>query len=97
MRAAAGQIDDEITGLGRHGNAGVGVVEADRGRRHAALLQRRAELAPDRGLLSGHALDGEEAHEAVSGGMGVDGHDRYLEELAEAGSILRDGSSRNSE
>jgi len=73
-RAAAGQIDDEVAGLGRHRDAGIGVVESDGGRRHAALLQRRPEFASDRFFLSGHALDGEEAHEAVSGGFGVDGH-----------------------
>ena len=77
-RAAAGQIDNEVAGLGRHGNARVGVVEADRVRRHAAFLQRRGELAPDRRLLSGHALDGEEAHEAVGGGLSVDRHDLSL-------------------
>ena len=80
-RAAAGQIDDEVAGLGRHGNAGVGVVEADRLTRHAAFPQRRAELAPDRRLLSGDALDGEEAHEAVGGGFGVDGHGEFLTRL----------------
>jgi len=54
-RAAAGQIDDEVAGLRRHGNARVRVVEADRFRRHTAFLQHCCELAPDRGLLSGHA------------------------------------------
>jgi hypothetical protein len=73
------QIDDEIAGLCRHGNACVGVVEADRARRHATFLQRRAELASDRGLLSGHSLDSEEAHEAVGGGFDVDGHDDPLD------------------
>jgi hypothetical protein len=74
-RAAAGQIDDEVAGLGRHRDAGIGVVEPDGGRRHAVLLQRRPEFASDRALLSGHALDGEEAHETVSGGFCVDRHD----------------------
>jgi hypothetical protein len=79
-RAAAGQIDNEVAGLRRHGNARVGVVEADRVRRHAAFFQRRHELAPYRCLLSGHALDGEEAHEAVSGGLRVDRHDGSFDE-----------------
>ncbi|MHC2320910.1 hypothetical protein ACVIHC_007956 [Bradyrhizobium diazoefficiens] len=74
QRAAAGQVDDEVAGLGRHRNAGVGVVEPDRLRRHAALLQRGGELPPDCRLLSGDALDGEEAHEAIGGGFGVDRH-----------------------
>lgn len=73
--AAAGQVDDEVAGLGRHRNAGIGVVEPDRFRRHAALLQRSRELTPDRGLLSGDALDGEKAQEAVGGGFGVDRHE----------------------
>ena len=45
-RAAAGQIDDEVAGLGRHGNAGVGVVEADRLRRHAASFSAAASSRP---------------------------------------------------
>jgi hypothetical protein len=45
----------------------------------AAFLQRGAELASDCGLLSGHSLDGEEAHEAVGGGFDVDGHDDPLD------------------
>jgi len=57
----------------------IGDVEADRGRRHATFLQRRAELASYRGLLSGHPLDSEKAHEAVGGGFGVDGHDDPLD------------------
>jgi len=79
-RAAAGQVDNEVAGLRRHGNAGVGVVEADRVRRHTAFLERRGKLAPDRGLLSGHAFDGEEAHEAVGGGFGVDRHDESFDQ-----------------
>jgi hypothetical protein len=76
--APAGQIDNEIAGLRRHGNACIGVVEADRGRRHATFLQRRAELASYRCLFSGHSLDSEEAHEAVGGSFYVDGHDDPL-------------------
>jgi hypothetical protein len=72
--ASAGQIDNEVPGLRRHGNACVGVVKADRGRRHATFLQRRAEFASYRGLLSGHPLDSEEAHETIGGGFDVDGH-----------------------
>ncbi len=87
-RAAPGQIDNEVAGLRRHGNACVRVVQADRVRRHAAFLQRRGKLAPNRCLLSGHALDGEEAHDAVSGGLSVDRHDESFDE-AELVSILR--------
>jgi hypothetical protein len=43
-------------------------------------LERRGELAPYRCLLSGHAFDGEEAHEAVGGGLSVDRHDWPLDE-----------------
>ena len=78
MAPLARQIDDQVAGLGRHGNARVGVVEPDRISRHADFLQRRAELPPDRRLLAGDALDGEEAHEAVGGGFDVDGHDDSL-------------------
>ena len=78
QRAAAGKVDDEVAGLGRHGNAGVGVVEPDRLGRHAALLQRGRELTPDRRLLSGDALDREEAHEAIGGGFGIDRHEMVL-------------------
>ncbi len=92
--APAGQIDNEIAGLCRHGNARIGVVEADRCRRHATFLQRRAELAPYRGLLSGHSLDSEEAHEAIGGGFDVDGHDDPLMWLAELVSIVRDALLR---
>jgi len=77
--APAGQIDNEIAGLCRHGNACVGVVEADRGRRHATFLQRRTEFASYCCLLSGHSLDSEEAHETVGGGFDVDGHDDPLD------------------
>ena len=77
-RATPRQIDNEVAGLRRHRNACVRVVQADRIRRHAALLQRRGKLAPNRGLLSGHALDGEEAHEAVGGGLSVNRHDESL-------------------
>ena len=77
-RAAAGQIDDEVAGFGRHGNARVGVVEPDRVTGHANVLQRRAKIAADRGFFSGHALDGEEAHEAVGGGFDIDGHAGFL-------------------
>jgi hypothetical protein len=73
--AAARQIDNEVAGFGRHRNACVRVVEADCVRRHAAFFQRSGELAPYRCLLSGHALDSEEAHEAVSGGLSVNRHD----------------------
>ena len=76
--ATARQIDDEVAGFGRHGNACVRVVEADGVRRHAAFFQRRGELAPDRCLLSGHTLDSEEAHEAGGGGLSVDRHDLSL-------------------
>ena len=79
-RATAGQVYNEVAGFRWHGNAGVGVVEADRVIRHAAFSQRRGELAPDRRLLSGHALDGEEAHKAVSGGFDVDRHGEFLDE-----------------
>ena len=72
--AAAGQVDDEIAGLGRDRNARVGVVEADRARRHTHFFQRDREFAPDRGFLAGHALDGEKAHQAGEGGGVVDGH-----------------------
>ena len=77
-RAAAGQVDNEVAGLRRHGNACIGVVEADRVRRHSAFLQHRGKLAPYRCLLSSHALDSEEAHEAVGGGLSVDRHDLSL-------------------
>src|SRR6476661_6763498 len=76
--AAAEQVDNEIAGLRRHGNACIGVVEADRVRRHSAFLQHRGKLAPYRCLLSSHALDSEEAHEAVGGGLSVDRHDLSL-------------------
>ena len=83
-RAATGQIDDEIAGLGRHGNARIGIVEPDRIGGHAGFLQRRGKLAPDRRFLSGDALDGEEAHETVGGSGGVDGHQGILD-LAHGG------------
>src|SRR5260221_712456 len=43
-RAAAGQIDDEVAGLGRHGDPRICVVEADRTCRHTAFLPRRKDL-----------------------------------------------------
>jgi hypothetical protein len=93
--AAPGQIDNEVAGFRRHGNACIRVVEADRVRRHAAFFQRRGELAPYRRLLSGHALDSEEAHEAVSGGFDVDGHDDPLDRgITEPVSIVRDAPLR---
>jgi hypothetical protein len=49
-RAAAGQVHDEVAGLGRQRDARVGVVEIDRARRHADLFERGGDLAPDRGL-----------------------------------------------
>ena len=79
-RAAARQIDNEVAGLRRHGNARVGVVEADGVRRHAAFFKCRGQFAPYRGLLSGHALHGEEAHEAISGGFDVDRHNKSFDE-----------------
>jgi hypothetical protein len=36
------------------------------------LSFKACDLTPDRRLLSGHALDSEEAHEAVGGGLDVD-------------------------
>src|SRR5262249_30530521 len=75
QRAAAGKIDDQVAGLGRQGNARVGIVEADRLSRHAAVLQRGGELAADRGLLSGHALDAEGAEKTIGGGLRIDRHD----------------------
>ena len=96
-RAAAGKIDNEVAGLRRHRNAGVGVVEADRVRRHAAFFQCRGEFAPYRGLLSGHALDGEEAHEAVSGGFDVDRHEGSFDERTcehPSGCLASQGSSK---
>ena len=63
----AGQIDDQVARLGRHGNALVGVVEADGGGRHADLLQRVADRGGDGRLLAGDAFDGEEPHQMVLG------------------------------
>jgi hypothetical protein len=76
--AAPGQIDNKVAGFRRNRNACVRVIEADRVRRHAAFFQRPGELAPYRRLLSGHALDIQEAYEAVSGGLSVDRHDVSL-------------------
>ncbi len=53
-------------------------------------LRAAVELAPDRRLLSGHALDGEEAHEAVGGGLGIDGHEAVLGFANCARSIVRE-------
>ena len=71
-RAAAGQVDDEVAGLGRQGNAGVGIVEADGARGHAGLLQRRDQLLADLCFPAGHAFDRQEAHEALDRGLRVD-------------------------
>jgi hypothetical protein len=49
--ALAGQVHDQVAGLGRHRDAVCCVIEVDRARRHAGVLQRAAMLAPDRGLL----------------------------------------------
>jgi hypothetical protein len=87
-RATPGQIDGEVAGLRRHRNACVRVVQADRVCGHAAFRQCRGELTSYRGLFSGHALDGEEAHEAVSGGLRVDTHNES-HDVAEPVSILR--------
>src|SRR6185369_7339532 len=65
---------DQVAGLGRQRDALVCVIEVDRVRRHADLLQRGGDLAPDRGLLTGNAFHGEKAHQAVGGGGGVVGH-----------------------
>ena len=65
LLARAGQLDDEVAGLGRLGNARVGVVEADRFARHAGLDERGDDLLADRRLLPGDAGDGEEAEQAV--------------------------------
>ena len=71
-RAAAGQIDDQVAGLGRQRNARVGIVEADRLCRHADFLERRHDLLADLLLAAGHAFDGEKAHQPPDGGLGVD-------------------------
>ena len=73
-RPRAGQVDDQIAGLGRQRDALVGVVEADRRSRHADLLQRVADGGGDVGLLPGHALDREEAHQVLFGGSDVEGN-----------------------
>ena len=77
QRAAAGQVDDEVP------------VSVGTGMRVLASSSRIAlagtplsfsaarEFTPDRRFLSGDALDGEKAHEAVRGGFGVDGHDVF--------------------
>jgi len=39
------------------------------------FLQRGRDVAPDRLLLAGDALDGEKTHEPRDGGLGVDGHE----------------------
>ena len=36
------------------------------------------DSAPDRRLLSGDALDGKEAHQALGGGLRIDGHGEFL-------------------
>ena len=73
-RAGARKIDDQVSGLGRHRYPLVGVIEPDRALRHAGRPQRRADLAPDQCLAAGHAFDRQKSHQALDGGVGVDGH-----------------------
>ena len=71
-RAPARQVDDEVARLGRQGNAGVGIVEADAARRNPGLLQGGHKLLADHRLLARHALDGKKAHQALGGSIRVD-------------------------
>ncbi len=73
-RAGSRKIDDQVSGLGRHRYPLVRVIEPDRALRHAGRPQRRADLAPDQCLAAGDAFDREKSHQALDGGVGVDGH-----------------------
>ncbi len=53
-----GQVDDQVARFGRDRNALVRFVEADRGGRHAGLLESVGDGLGDPGLVPGHALDG---------------------------------------
>jgi hypothetical protein len=75
QRAVAGKIDDQVSGFGRHRDALVRVIETDGALRHAGFLKRRRDVAPDQRLATGNALDRQEAHETLDGGILIDGHD----------------------
>ena len=70
----SGQIDDQVAGFGRHGNALVRFVEADRGGRHAGRLERVGNGRRDGGLLSGDALDREKPHQVILRGGDIEGN-----------------------
>jgi GST-like protein len=73
QRATARQLDDEVAGLRRHRDAGMGVVEGNDIGGHADLDECAGDILADGLFLAGDALDGKEAHEAVEGGLGVVG------------------------
>jgi hypothetical protein len=63
----AGQVDDQVAGLGRQGDARGHVVEADRGGRHAERDEIVADRLGDGLLLARHAFDGEVAQQVGLG------------------------------
>jgi hypothetical protein len=97
--AGTWKIDDQVSGFGRHRYPLVRVVETDGAFRHAGLLKRRADVAPDQRLAAGNAFDRQKPHQALDCGIRINGHgasftDQFCRSRPGGNLILCGGAAR---